>query len=252
MIENYRRPDYEHYVFNLKETVRYILEGILLVAAVGYFFYRSFLITIMFSPLILFYLQIKKKSLCKKRKEELQIQFKDALKSVYGSLQAGYSMENAFLEGYRDMVEYHGSDSIIAKEFYGIKTGICNNMNVEELVEDIGKRSEVEDIQDFAGILKIGKQTGGNLPVLFENTMLVIEEKINVKQEILTLISAKRLESRIMSVIPFVIIFYVDTTSKGYFDVLYTGVAGKILMTVCLGVYIFAVWMSGKIIDIEI
>ena len=110
----------------------------------------------------------------------------------------------------------------------------------------------VEDIQDFAGVLRVGKQTGGNLPVLFENSMLVIEEKISVKQEILTLISAKRLESRIMSVIPFVIIFYVDTTSKGYFDVLYTGVAGKILMTACLGVYIFAVWMSGRIMDIEI
>ena len=161
-------------------------------------------------------------------------------------------MENAFLEGYRDMVEYHGPESVIAKEFYGIKTGIRNNMTVEELMEDMGKRSGVEDIQDFAGVLRVGKQTGGNLPALFENSMLVIEEKISVKQEILTLISAKRLESRIMSVIPFVIIFYVDTTSKGYFDVLYTGVAGKILMTACLGVYIFAVWMSGRIMDIEI
>lgn len=252
MLENYKRQDYEHYVFNLKEAVRYVLEGILLVAAVGYFFYRSVLITVLLSPLILLYLRTKKKTLCKRRKEELLIQFKDALKSIHGSLQAGYSMENAFLEGYRDMVEYHGPESVIAKEFYGIKTGIRNNMTVEELMEDMGKRSGVEDIQDFAGVLRVGKQTGGNLPALFENSMLVIEEKISVKQEILTLISAKRLESRIMSVIPFVIIFYVDTTSKGYFDVLYTGVAGKILMTACLGVYIFAVWMSGRIMDIEI
>lgn len=252
MLANYRRQDYEHYDFSIKEGVRYVLEGILLVAAVGYFFYQSLFITILLSPLILFYLRTKKKELCKRRKEELKIQFKDALKSINGSLQAGFSMENAFLEAYRDMVEYHGAESIIAKEFYGVKTGIHNNVTVEELVEDMGKRSGVEDIQDFAQVLRVGKQTGGNLPALFENSMLVIEEKISVKQEILTLISAKKLESRIMSVIPFVIIFYVDTTSKGYFDVLYAGAAGKILMTICLGVYTFAVWMTEKIMDIEI
>lgn len=252
MLENYRRQDYEQYSFCIKEAVRYTTEGFLLVAVISYFFYRSVTIAFILSPLILLYLKEKKRELCKQRKRDLHIQFKDALKSINGSLQAGYSMENAFSEAYRDMVEYHGAESIIAKELLGVKAGIRNNMTVEDLVEDIGNRSGVEDIQNFAGILRVGKHTGGNLYTLFENSMLVIEEKISVRQEIQTLISAKRLESRIMSVIPFCIIFYVDTTSKGYFDVLYADAAGRILMTICLGVYIFAVWMTRRIIDIEV
>lgn len=252
MSENCRRQDYDHYSFCMKEAARYVLEGVLLVAVVSYFFYRSVIIGFLLSPFILLYLWEKKKQLCKRRKQDLNIQFKDALKSINGSLQAGYSMENAFSEAYRDMVEYHGAESIIAKELLGIKDGIRNNVAVEELVEDMGNRSGVEDIQVFAGILRVGKQTGGNLHTLFENSMLVIEEKISVRQEIQTLISAKRLESRIMSVIPFCIIFYVDTTSKGYFDALYTSAAGRIVMTICLAVYIFAVWMTGRIVDIEI
>lgn len=252
MSENYRRQDYEHYSFCVKEAVRYVLEGFLLVAVFSYFFYRSIIIAFLLSPLILFYLKKKKKELCKRRKQDLNIQFKDALKSINGSLQAGYSIENAFLEAYRDMVEYHGSESIIAKELMGIKAGIRNNIAVEELVEDMGSRSGVEDIQDFAGILRVGKQTGGNLHAVFENSMLVIEEKITVRQEIQTLISAKRLESRIMCVIPFCIIFYIDMTSKGYFDALYADVAGRIIMTICLIIYIFAVRMMGKIMNIEV
>lgn len=252
MLENYKRQDYEHYSFCIKEVVRYVLEGILLVAVISYFFYRSVVIGFLLSPLILVYLGEKKKQLCKKRKWDLNIQFKDALQSINGSLQAGYSMENAFSEAYRDMVEYHGPESIIAKEFLGIKICIRNNMPVEDLVEDMGKRSGVEDIKDFAGILRVGKQTGGNLHTLFENCMLVIEERISVRQEIQTLISAKCLESRIMSVIPFCIIFYVDVTSKGYFDALYGNAAGRILMTVCLIVYIFAVWLSQRIMEIEL
>ena len=150
------------------------------------------------------------------------------------------------------MAEYHGPDSVIAKELLGIKVGIRNNQAIEDLVEDMGNRSGLEDILDFAGILRVGKQTGGNINVLFENCMVVIEEKINVKQEILTLISAKRLESQIMSIIPFVIILYVDITSKGYFNTLYAGVAGRILMTICLIVYLVAIRLSQRIMEIEV
>lgn len=252
MSENYRRQDYSQYSFGIKEWVRYILEGILLVGLISYFFYRSVPAFLFLSPFIILYVKEKRRVLNKKRREELNVQFKDALKSINGSLQAGYSMENAFLEAYRDMTEYHGPDSVIAKELLGIKAGIRNNQAIEELVEDMGNRSGVEDILDFAGILRVGKQTGGNLTTLFENCMLTIEEKINIKQEISTLISAKRLEARIMSIIPFFIILYVDMTSRGYFKMLYTGVAGRILMTICLIVYVAAVRLSQRIMEIEV
>lgn len=252
MSENYRRQDYSRYSFRLSEIFRYTLEGILLVGIISYFFYRSVWAAGVLSPLIIFYLLEKKKTLCKKRKQDLNVQFKDALKSINGSLQAGYSMENAFAEAYRDMVEYHGPESVIARELLGIKAGIRNNQPIETLVEDMGSRSGIEDIQDFAGILRVGKQTGGNIHTLFENSMMVIEEKISVKQEIQTLISAKRLESRIMSVIPFAIILYIDLTSKGYFDALYTSAAGRLLMTICLGVYGTAIWLSQRIMEIEV
>lgn len=252
MSESYRRLDYNRYSFSIKEIMRYVLEGTAIVALVSYFFYRSVMGALCLSPFVLFYLKMKKEELCKKRKRKLNMQFKDALKSINDSLQAGYSMENAFMEAYGDMVEYHGADSLIAKELLGIRSGIHNNMPVEDLMDDMGKRSGVEDIQDFAGILRVGKQSGGNLSTLFENSMLVMEEKIAVKEEIQTLISAKKLESRIMSIIPFAIIFYIDITSKGYFDILYANAAGRIIMTICLGIYITAVRMMEKIMEIEV
>ncbi len=252
MSESYRRQDYSRYTFQLKERIRYILEGILLVGILSYFFYRSLMIAVLLSPLVILYLAEKKKSLCRKRKEELHIQFKDAIKSINGSLQAGYSLENAFSECYGDMVEYHGTESMIAKELFLIKAGIRNNVPIEDLVEDLGNRSGIDDILDFAGILRIGKQTGGNLHTLFENSVMVIEEKIAVKEEILTLISAKKLEANIMSLIPFGIILYIDLTSEGYFDGLYEGIAGRILMSICLFVYGVAVLLSRKITEIEV
>ena len=247
-----KKIDYKKYRFSKKEYLRYFAEGCFVVGGLAYFFYRNIFAALLLSPGIFLYMRNKKENLCKRRKSQLSIQFKDVLHSVNSSIQAGYSLENAFSEAYKDMTEYHGTDSMIARELSTIKTGIRNNQLLEDLIEDLAQRSGIEDIYDFAGVLRIGKSSGGNLNTVFENSIAVIEEKVTVKQEITTLISAKRLESLIMCIIPFFIIFYVDITSKGYFDAMYSGVAGRIIMTICLAVYLAAYRMSQKIMEIEV
>lgn len=251
-IKKKKRLDYLNYQFSINELLRYFTEGFVVIGIFGYFFYRSVWAVILLSPGIFLYIKNKKKSLCRNRKNELFFQFKDALNSVNASLQAGYSLENAFCEAYREMSEYHGSESVIAKELHGIKKGIQNNLTVEDLLDELAERSGLSDISDFAGVLRVGKISGGTINTIFENSITVIEEKITVQQEILTLISAKRLETLIMCIIPFFIIFYVDITSKGYFEVMYTSAAGRIIMSICMGVYIAAYLLAQKIMEIEV
>ena len=66
------------------------------------------------------------------------------------------------------------------------------------------------------------------------------------------LISAKRFEQNIMSVIPFAIICYVGVASGGYFDPLYETSVGKIVMTVCLVIYVTAYMLGRKITEIQV
>ena len=63
--------------------------------------------------------------------------------------------------------------------------GVHKSEEIKELIEDLAERSGIEDIYDFAGVLRIGKSSGGNLNAVIENSIAVIEEKISVKQEIL-------------------------------------------------------------------
>lgn len=250
--KNMLRVDYNEYRFSVKETIRYALEGFLLVCIFSYFFYRSIWAVVFLNPFIYFYIKDKRKKLCIKQKEELSLQFKETLNFVNSGMQAGYSIENAFTEAYRDMMQYYGNNSVMVKELFIIKTGLRNNEALEKLIEDFGNRSGIEDVCDFAGILVIGKQSGGNLERIFYNSISVIEEKMTVKQDIQLLIASKKMESDIMCIIPFFIILYVDFTSRGYFDVLYTTTAGRILMTICFAVYIVAVLLSRRITEIEV
>lgn len=247
-----KKTDYRTYQFSGKEWAENLLRGILLVLLLGYFFYRSVLWTCLLSPLVFFYLKSRKEELAQKRRRQLGNQFKDTLSSLNGSIQAGYSIENAFMEAYREMSAYYGEDSMIAKELAGICFGVHNNRQVEELVQDFGHRSGVDDILEFGNVLMIGKKSGGNLNEIIQTSISVISDKMETKQEIETLISAKKLEASIMAVIPFLIILYIEMTSAGYFDSLYQSMGGRILMSVCFVVYVTAVKMTKKIVHIEV
>ena len=116
----------------------------------------------------------------------------------------------------------------------------------------MANRSGIKDISDFAGVLYIGKQTGGNINRIMESYINVIDEKVAVMQEIDTMVSAKRFEQKIMNMVPFLIIFYIELTSPGFFESLYHNLAGVVIMTVALAVYVFSVYMSEKIVDIKV
>ena len=203
-------------------------------------------------PLIYFYLIYKGKGLKEKKKHALLIQFKELLNSVNGSIQAGYSVENAFLEADKDLRQLFGSNSEIVKEISIIRRGIENNLNIISLIEDFAFRSGIEEIESFAGILAVGRKSGGNMSANMESYVRVIEEKTEVMQEIDTMVSARKFEQRIMNVIPFLIIFYVELTNKGFFAVLYHNIFGNLVMTVTMSIYILSIYFSDKIIDIRI
>lgn len=247
----YKKTDYGNYIFSPKEWVICLGQGIGEICILGYFFYHSWKMTVLISPLLIILIRQKKQELCEKRKQELTTQFKEMMNAIGNSLQVGYSLENAFLEAYIDMNYYYTKEGVIVKELYHIQVGIKNGMQVEELLQDLGERSGVEDIFDFANVLAIAKKSGGNMIGIIKSGISVIEEKIDTRQEIQILISSKKFEAKIMSVIPFFIIGYIGMASKGYFDTLYQSAGGKIFMSICLVVYIVALGLSKKITEID-
>lgn len=252
MSKSYSLQDYGEYHFSLREGVFVIVEGIGLVLAIGYFFYRSLVACVLFTPLFFFFVKEKKKDLSQKRRQELNVQFKDMVLSLSANMKAGYSIENALREAYRDMEPLYGAESPIALEMRHIVRGMDNNVMLEKLFYDLGLRSHLPDIMQFADVFLIAKRSGGNLTEILEKTAEVIEQKIDTDKEIQLMISAKKMEQKIMNVVPFLIIFYIGTTSKGFFDVLYHNLAGVMVMTVCLAFYGAAWRLSKKIVEIEV
>ncbi len=234
------------------ESLKSMVEGTVLVFALAIFFYRSLWAVIFLSPLLLLYVREKKKSAASRKKREIQMQFKDAILSVSANQKAGYSVENSFRQAYADMILLYGKNSSICRELYIIGTGLGNNVILEKLLYDFAKRSQTEDVLEFAQVFAAAKRSGGNMTEIIERSAAIITEKAETEREIQVLLAARQMEQKIMNVIPFGIVLYIQATSKGFFDVLYHNLPGTIIMTACLAAYIAAVMISRKIVDIEI
>ncbi len=238
---------------NIREIIKYGLQGAGIAALVSYVFYRSVIIfLLLLIPALVLVLRQKKKELLRKRKEELNLQFREMMHAVIAGLQAGYSIENAFIHAYQDISLLYGRQSMMAKELYHLTVEVRNNRNIEDILSDFATRCQITDIRYFAEVFHIAKRSGGNLVGILKNTADIIGDKIEVRREIVTMISAKRLEQGIMNVVPFAIILYIDMSSPGFFDGMYHNLVGIVIMTVLLAVYIAAYLIADKIIRIDL
>ena len=120
------------------------------------------------------------------------------------------------------------------------------------LLKDLGRRSGVGDVEDFAEVFSIARRAGGAVNDMIRRSASVTGDKIQISREIRTLLASRRYEQKIMNLIPFFIMAYLQLTSAGFFDALYGNPAGILIMTGALAVYSAAFLLSEKIVDIEV
>jgi tight adherence protein B len=72
------------------------------------------------------------------------------------------------------------------------------------------------------------------------------------QREIEVMVAGKKMEQQVMNLIPLGIILFLQISSGDYMDILYHNPLGVCCMTICLGVYCFAMWMAEKIMEIEV
>lgn len=246
------KQNYGEYRFTRKEAAKYLAQSICLCGAVNYLFYKNWWGMLAVLPSAFFYLKWKKKQLIRERRKKLNYQFKDALNSLSVAVQAGYSVENAVSACARDLERLYGEGEDILEEFHYIESQQRISVPVEELFLDLGERSQVEDIENFASVFYTAKRTGGDMDKVIQKVARMLGDKIDVKKEIETTLAAKKSEQAIMSLMPAGIILYLQVTSPGFLSVLYGNPFGICAMTVCLGIYAGAYWLGRRIVDIEV
>lgn len=200
---------------------------------IGYLFYNSAVGMVAVLPFMPLIWKRDKLVFIDGRRRRIRDEFKEMAALLSGNLNAGYSLENALIQAAHDMEKQDGKH-LMECELKVMVNGLRCNKRVEELLIDFGSRSEITEISDLANLIAAAKIHGGNLIKLIRQTAHNLSDISMIELEIGTMISAKRLEGRIMMIMPFAIILYMRLTNPAYMASLYGTVTGRIIMSISL------------------
>lgn len=203
---------------------------------------------------IAFYLSGKyvEKSREERRRMRLNLEFKDYMYAISGSLSAGYSIERAFLAGLKDMERLYGEESILKKELETMEKRLSLQEPIEHILEDFAEASNSEDIETFVEVFCYAKRGGGDFLHIIEVSVGRLCDKIEVMEEIHTAMAEKKLEQKIMCVVPIGILLFFKVTSPEFIGVLYGNFLGTAIMTAALLLYGAAFFLGMKIMEVEV
>ncbi len=246
------KTDYKKYKLTKKERMKFIPIAYMSCTLLAYLFYRSIVLSLIFGLLFVFVEKYYCDYLLSKQKEEMRRQFKDLMYSLSSSVASGRYMREALLEAQKNLEMIYGDEALLVKELVGINKSIgASRESIEDVLYDFAERSANGDIRNFVEVYNICQETGGDIQRVISNTTEVILDKMQMQREIKTLMSQKQFEARIVSVMPLVIIIFLNLISPDYLTPLYETIMGKVIMSISLFGFVLAcVWMF-KLTEVE-
>lgn len=248
--------DYNKYFPDYKKLALWITVSSAIMLVVGYVFFEHLIgcIFSLFVVPVLVKLQMSRD--IKKNKELLLDRFKVFISSMNNSVRiASKPVEVAFHDALKEMVALYGEKDIFVKEMQHVSISLKNNnsRNISEEFMDFARRTHVQEIVDFAGIIEIcrSKNTSAISKVI-NDTNTFISDMQEVKSEISAVISESYSEFVIIMLCPTAFILYMNITMGGMLDIMYTSFAGRLAMTATLVINLICFTVGQKMIEKEI
>ncbi len=261
--------NYKVYYMGKVEKILYFLAAFVVGAAVGYLFYggigkdaygNATTTTHILNILIPFivgviagkmFLPMRTKQILKKRRKQLSIQFRDMLDGITTSLGAGNNVMNSFHAVYDDLKIQYEEDAFILKELEILLSGIQSNFNIEDMLEDFGQRSGIDDIASFANVFKVCYRKGGNIQEVIQSTHGILSQKMEIKEEIETTIAGNKMDQMIMIILPIALVGIIKVMSPE-FAANFVTATGLVATTIAVGLFIAAYYIGKIIMDIKV
>lgn len=226
----------------------------ILVFAAVWFILKNLGAALLVSAGSFIYPKMREKERQKKRKDILNIQFRDALQSVSNSLKSGNSLTKSLERCLYDMQRLYKYqlDKPIIDEWEIIVSDLRIGRPVKDVLRDFQNRAMLEDVDTFVNAVIIINEKGGNLTEVLSNVAEVIGDRIEVKRDIMTLTAGKRMEAKMLTFMPIVLVGLLSLISPDYMKPMFDNFFGKLLASLGVIMLLANYFIGKQIIDIEL
>jgi len=265
---NMQTYNYNVYHMSQTEKIVYFIIAFVVGALVGYLFYggigkdefgRPTTLTYVLNILIpgivgtvagVLFVPIRTEQIIEKKKSKLNSQFRDMLEALSTNLGAGKNVMDSFKSVYDDMKIQYEEDAFILRELEVIISGMANNIDIEDLLMDFGVRSGNDDIQSFANVFKVCYRKGGNIKETIRATYKILSDKMEILEEIETMVTSSKTEQNIMVVMPIALIGIIKLMSPEFGDNFVTP-AGIVATTIAIVLFVASYFVGKSILRIK-
>lgn len=219
---------------------------------VGQVFFASMLASVFVFPFALIVLKQDIEREFSRQRTALWNEYKNAVVCMSGNLGAGYSLEKAFVMGLKDVAKQNGAKSMLGGCIKEIENSLACNVPLDKVLAEFSDRTGVQDIKEFSELIAASKKYGGNIVHMARRYAANVAGRQRLRAEIDALLASKKFEGRIMTVAPFVVVLYMRMTNGSYMQMLYETLLGRFLMAACLAATVLVIFITNKIVDIEV
>lgn len=179
------------------------------------------------------------------RRGKFNKQILDAIMLLSSSLKGGLSL----LQAIETLVEEMPAP--INQEFNLVLRENKMGITLEQTLLNLNKRMKMADLELVINSILVARETGGDLTKVFNRLTTTIRDNNKLQDNIKTLTMQGRLQGLIMSILPFVFVWWTATFNKGHFDIMFTNETGRLLIFVAVFLQFIGMFLIRKFSTIK-
>jgi tight adherence protein B len=218
----------------------------LLFAGTGFFFFQNPIGAIAGAAVGLVLPNIFIRIWEKRRRQKFETQLLDSLLVLSGSLKAGLSL----LQSLEVLVE--DTAPPLSQEFGLLLKEVKMGMSLEESMHRLSKRMPSEELTMLISSILVAQETGGDITKVFSRLAATMRHNRKLKDNVKTLTLQGRMQGIIMSILPFIFIWWVLTFNRQHFDILLQSETGRMLLMIAVVLQAIGLFLIYKFSIIKI
>jgi tight adherence protein B len=217
-----------------------------IMGVLGFIFSKSFVFAIIGGAVGLAVPALMLKIRFARRKQRFSYQLLDAINLLSSSLKGGLSLLQALEVVVEEMPPPISQElGLVVREN---KMGIT----LEESLNRLYKRLEIEDLRLVINSILVARETGGDLTKVFGRLSVTIRDNRKLQENIKTLTLQGKMQAAIMSVLPFLFVGWVITVNKHHFDIMLKSDTGRGLLILAVLLQLGGMFLIRKFSIIKI
>ncbi len=187
----------------------------------------------------------------KRRAEEFERGLPDVLRLLCTALESGASLTMALRYAAENCDEPLASE--LKKTVWDLEAG----QGFDEAIENLRRRTGGAEFSYLAICMEIQHSSGGSLSEILNSTAEMLKQSAELKEDLRTKTTQGRMSSRIVAMMPFVLLAILSVFSPGYLSVFFESALGVLLFALALvleAAGVVLVWRALRIdfsVDLE-